>query len=75
MKFILWDPKDGFFHPRSSRSSGVLGKIGPDNVYLTAYANYPDEKRPKDLEVGESILNVKFSLSGTTGHYDIHRIG
>lgn len=78
MEFILWDTKDGhrptLDENRDIISDGLLGRIGPDNVYLTTYASYPDEVRPADLEVGSCIQNVRFSLSGETGSYDIYRV-
>lgn len=77
-KFIIWDFKrDG--HPQRNDtgefvSGGVFGFIDEDNVYLTTYAQYPGERRPKDLMVGERIQNVKFNLSGEKGVYDIWRV-
>lgn len=70
-RFILWDPKDGF---PTEGSSGILGRITINNVYLTTYAEYPCHKRPQDLLVGEAIRSVKFSLSFERGLYDIIRI-
>jgi len=77
-KFILWDPKDNF-RPReddegSITSDGVLGRVTVGNVYLTTYGEYPDERRPADLKVGDSIKGVKYSLSGSRGVYDIYRV-
>lgn len=77
-KFILWDPRDNF-RPREDDdgnvvSDGVLGRMTQDNVYLTAYAEYPDNRRPADLEVGESIKGVTYSLSGSRGVYDVYRV-
>jgi hypothetical protein len=77
MRFILWDPKDG--NPRKDEegninTDGILGKMGPDNAYLTAYPVYPDETRPRDLSVGGRIVGVKYSLSGGKGYYDIIRV-
>jgi hypothetical protein len=67
-RFIIWDPSDG--NPRREEdgafiSDGATGRIGMDNVYLTTYPKYRDgeEKRPKDLEVGERIQGVIYSLS------------
>ena len=78
MKFILWDRKDGH-RPRldddgNVDSDGILGRIGSDNVYLTTYARYPGNMRPNDLEVGAAIRSVSFSLSGSSGSYDIYRV-
>lgn len=77
-KFILWDPRDNF-RPREDEdgnitSDGVLGRITAANVYLTAYPDYPDDRRPADLKVGECIKRVKYSLSGGRGYYDIYRV-
>jgi len=78
MQFILWDTKDGhrptLDDDRNIISDGILGRIGPDNVYLKVYAKYPGDVRPVDLEVGACIKNVLFSLSGGTGGYDIYRV-
>ena len=79
MKFIIWDPKDG--EPRRSEidgsiiSSGCTGPIGPDNCYLTTYA----QKRKgqarafTDLDVGERI-EVTYSLGGSRGDYLVIRV-
>ena len=77
-RFILWDKKDSHA-PRTAddgniTSDGVLGRVDEWNVYLTTYARYPGEKRHHQLEVGERIENVTFSLSGSTGIYDIYRV-
>jgi len=78
-RFILWDPKDNY-RPMTDEegnqiiSDGVLGRLTIDNVYLTAYANYHGDKRPKDLGVGECIKGVGFNLSGEHGVYDIYRV-
>jgi hypothetical protein len=76
--FILWDPKDGD-PPREEdggfRTSGLVGVIGKDNVYFKAYAHYPSEKRPEDLEhVGTRIQGVTFRLSCEKGIYDVYRV-
>ena len=79
-RFILWDPRDGYprfdaeVDPPKCVSDGLLGRVGADNVYLTVYAEYPDEKRPQDLEIGQAIAGVGFSLSGGKGSYDIVRV-
>ena len=77
MLFILWDStKDGVV-PRNGgeiATGGVLGHLTADNVYLRTYAAYPDARRPKDLEVGQSIVGVRFSLSGQRGCYDVVRV-
>ena len=71
MKFIIADPKDDGPWPLYA---GVIGPIGPSNVYLTAYAKYPTSQRPSDLNVGESIIGVQFSLSGQRNTYTIRRV-
>jgi hypothetical protein len=57
-------------------ADGAMGRIGEDNVYLRAYAEWPedDSRRPGDLAVGEHIPGVMFRLSGTAGIYDIYRV-
>jgi hypothetical protein len=77
-RFILWDPKDGYMPPRGDDgeflSDGTLGRIGPDNVYLTAYAGYPGQLLPKDLVFGGRIVGVEYRLSGSKGVYDVYRV-
>lgn len=79
-RFILWDPKDNY-KPMADEegneiiSDGVLGRVAWDNVYLKTYAQYPGDKRPLDLGVGEYIKGVHFRLSGEHGVYDIYRVG
>jgi hypothetical protein len=68
MKFVIADPKD------SVTETGVFGQIDKENVYLTAYAQYPDKRRPQYLAVGECIENVKYSLCGSTRRYNIVRV-
>jgi len=78
MKFILWDPKDG--SPRRDDdgtfiSEGVVGRITPGNVYLTVYGKRPKGSVDyKDLEVGQRVANVEFSLSGSKGTCDVYRV-
>ncbi len=76
MQFILWNPAEPGPHYDGEHivSSGVIGRVGPDNVYLTAYGVYPDERRPADLKVGEVIRGVEYRLSGQRGIYDIYRV-
>lgn len=77
-QFIIWDPKDG--DPRRNDSGefisdGIIGRVGIHNAYMEIYAEFPeDSKSLKDLEVGERVQGVKYSLSGTSGIYDIHRV-
>ena len=78
MKFIIWDTSDGSL-PRCGDdgkivSDGVVGRIEHDNGYLTIYGSYPNESRPESLAVGERIASVVFSLSGSSGIYDIYRV-
>jgi len=78
-RFILWDTKDNY-RPMTDEegneivSDGILGRLSLDNVYLTTYANYHGDKRPRDLEIGECIKGVGFRLSGEHGVYDIYRV-
>lgn len=75
MKYILWDPKDG--EPRRDEdgaflTDGLIGRIGPDNVYLTAYAKVL--RTPiAELHVG-GVTEAEFSLSGSKGTYRIYRV-
>lgn len=75
MKFIVWDEKIGPV-PRSEdggyMTSGLMGVIEEENVYLKSYAHYP-EKRPTELEVHERCT-ATFGLSGSKGTYKIIRI-
>jgi len=76
-KFIIWDPRDG--NPVNNdngkiESSGLIGRVGSDNVSLSTYAEYPGDKRPRDLDLYEGIKGVGFSLSGSHGTYDIYRV-
>jgi hypothetical protein len=90
-KFIIWDPRDEDPPGRGPRrdedgnitSDGLIGRVGEDNVYLTAYAGYtgrtakPGEdwktRTHRDLEVGE-WTGADFSLSGSKGHYQVWRV-
>lgn len=78
-KFIIWDPKDNY-RPRCDEdgnivSDGVIGRVTATNVYMTTYAEYPNNSRAlADLQVGEAVYGVKFSLSGSSGIYDIYRV-
>lgn len=78
-KFIIWDPKDGP-RPRVDDdgnivSDGLIGRVTATNVYMTTYAEYPNNSRPlADLQVGEGIYGVRYSLSGSSGIYDIYRV-
>lgn len=80
MKYILWSRKEAPCPPRDADTgefltSGALGELSLKNVYLRAYATYPDSRRPKDLEVGERIPGVRFALSGVLAEeYDLYRV-
>ena len=77
MKFILWNESDGapqIGNDGTINSGGIIGRVGPENVYLKMYAHYPDNKRPSDIKVGECIHDVIFRLSGQTGVYSIYRV-
>ena len=69
MKFVLVNPGES-----AGNSSGLIGVVGPDNVYIKIYPAYDGDKSPTDLEVGEKIANAKYNLSGSTGYYDIVRV-
>jgi len=74
-RYILWNSKrDGKPRYPDETTDGVLGRLSHNNVYLSTYACYPDDRRPSDLAVGQCIENVRFSLSGEVGYYDIYRV-
>ena len=78
-RFILYSPKHHGDYPLTDDwgqivGEGSLGRISADNVYLYGYANYPGEKRPRDLEIGEVIEGVRYKLSGEHGVYDLYRV-
>jgi len=64
---------DKKFRLLDGKGENVLGDIGQDNAYLTAYANWTDGSSHKDLDVGESTT-ARFSLSGTSGTYRVLRV-
>jgi hypothetical protein len=77
MRFILWDQDRG--EPLRGNggeylTSGAIGVIDEENVYLATYAKYPDARRPKDLPVHGRICGVEYSMAWTHGVYDIIRI-
>lgn len=76
--FIIWDPSDGSLSrdlEGQINTSGIFGRISADNVYLTTYATYPqDSKSLLEMDIGERMENVCFSLSGERGYYDIVRV-
>lgn len=78
-RFILWDQKDGPNPPRDEAgeilTNGCLGRLTINNVYLTSYGARPDGAKAYDeLELGEAVRNVRFSLSGSKGEYDVYRV-
>lgn len=74
-RFVLWNlERDGELRYPDEQTTGVLGQITLDNVYLRAYARYPDDRRPDDLEVGERIEGVVYRMSGQRGVYDVYRV-
>lgn len=76
-KFILWDPADGqvpLDDEGRINTSGILGRLTTNNIYLQGYAQYPDHRRPESLEVNEAIHNVVFALSGECGAYSVIRV-
>lgn len=78
-KFILHSQTHHGYQPLMNEEGkiigdGAIGRITELNAYLTAYPRWPDEKRPADLEVGECIKGVFFSLSGSKGWYDVYRV-
>jgi len=78
MRFILWDRRDGSAPPREDGviiTSGCLGQLTEDNVYLRSYGKRPEGALAYvDLAVGQCVHNVVFSLSGERGEYDVYRV-
>jgi hypothetical protein len=75
--FIIHDTKDKLHHSDNGQiiSDGVVGRIGPDNAYLSIYASFPDgSKDLRALDVGDKILGVSFSMSGGHGVYTVIRV-
>ena len=65
--------------PPSERGvDGAIGRVSADNVYLTAYPQWPTDapagKTLLELEVGEEIRAVKYNLNGTKGKYTVRRV-
>lgn len=69
--YIIEDPKDAGQWPLYR---GIIGPISSDNVYLRAYAQWPDTRRPCDLGLGSAIEGVVFRLSGERGVYNVRRV-
>ena len=85
-KYIIWDPRDeqppGSGPRRDSDnniiSDGLIGRVGPDNVYIKIYAEYEpnvkrDINRHLQLEAGQYVT-ATFSLSGSKGRYQVWRV-
>jgi hypothetical protein len=76
MKFIIWDARDG--EPQRNEqgeflSAGLIGVVGPDNAYISIYANYDDDTSAKELKVGQFAV-ARFNLSGSSGIYRVYRV-
>lgn len=77
-RFIIWDEADG--RPRKDEllefiSDGLIGRIGLDNAYLRTYGVRPEgAPQYSELEVGQAVHDVKFSLSGSKGQYSVYRV-
>ena len=79
-RYIIWDPKEG--EPWRGQdgeflTSGCLGAMTADSVYLRVYAMWPEGWSWDDLvklEVGGRISGVTYNLSGSRGTYDIYRV-
>ena len=81
-RFIIWDPRDGD-RPREDEdgnivSDGLIGRVGPDNVYIRVYAEYDEKTRLDDggaphLAVG-AYAQATFRLSGQTRRYQVYRV-
>lgn len=66
-QFVLKDPKND--------EDCLGGPVGENNVYIASYGApvNKDDKHPKDLAVGESVLR-RYSLSGQSGVYKVVRL-
>lgn len=79
-KFILWDLRDGPYPPLNAEgginTSGCIGHLTRDNVYLRAYAEGGAhlQETLDELKVGQCRHGVTFRLSGEKGTYDIYRV-
>ncbi len=78
-KFIVWDARDGLPKVDADTgkitSGGVLGRIDEDNVYLTTYPEWPEgAKKLVELDAGEAVTGVIYTLSGSAGLYDVYRV-
>lgn len=72
MRFVIVNEgQDCVITDEGPSTTGNLGVISEDNVYLRAYAAYRD-KRPTELEVGQRC-KATFRLSGK-GTYDVVRV-
>ncbi len=73
-RFIVWDTKDGeplFDGAGECTSSGCMGRVEIDNVYLATYPRYPvGSPKLADLGVNDRICGVKF----WRGVYDVIRV-
>lgn len=71
-RFILWAQKDG---PFRENEPGLWGEVGADSFEkIRMHLEYPSEKRPLDLRVGESIRSVRYRVFDGGLYYDIIRI-
>lgn len=76
-RFILWNEKDGEPCRDNGRitSSGAVGEIPIDSVYLTSYGWRPAGAPTYDeLQVGQCIPGVSFHVSMTKGTYTVYRV-
>lgn len=80
MRFIIWDPREGD-PPRTSdgdfNTSGLIGWLEINNVYLRTYAVWPDgfsADSLKALGVGQCVRGVMWRLGDTKGTYDVYRV-
>lgn len=85
-QFVIWDPRG--HQPLDEegklvaleRRIGLVGRIGKDDAWLTARAEWTGAKkggdrvrRHLDLEIGE-WAGARFSLSGLDGWYQVWRV-
>lgn len=75
--FVLMPRGQEPFRDESGRitSSGALGVVGIESVYLRAYGERPKGSCEYEaLDVDEVVRGVVFRLSGSRGEYDVWRV-
>jgi hypothetical protein len=76
-RFIIFDENDDKPSIINGHciSSGIVGLMTVDNLYLTSYAHYPyGAPKISDMGLNECIRNVEYHLSGSYGNYTVMRV-